>query len=165
MHPSQPAPAAAPRRRIHPASIVLAVAGGLALLGSVFVLIAAAAVATVPAPAVDASTAPAPTVAQAPAVVAEPTVAPTTEAPPAPSSDIVGDGVLLVGSDIKPGRYRANVPTDSYNCYWARLRGTSGGFNDIIANGNGDPGSRMTVTIARTDKAFETNGCGTWRKV
>lgn len=91
--------------------------------------------------------------------------APRTTAPKAPSVDIYDEGVLLVGTDVRPGRYRATVPPDSVNCYWARLKGTSGSLDDVIANGNGEPGERMTVTIARSDKAFETHDCGVWEKI
>jgi hypothetical protein len=41
-----------------------------------------------------------------------------------------------------------------------RLSGTSGDFDDTIANGEG-PG-RLIVTIKSSDKAFETDGCGDW---
>jgi hypothetical protein len=69
-----------------------------------------------------------------------------------------GDGTYTVGVDIAPGTYRTvGAPSD---CYWARLSGTSGSFDDIIANdfANG----WAVVTIAPTDKAFKTDGCGTW---
>ena len=69
---------------------------------------------------------------------------------------VPGDGVSLVGVDITPGTYRATGD----RCYWARLSGTSGEFSDIIANSNG-PG---VVTIAATDKAFESRRCQ-WTKV
>ena len=75
----------------------------------------------------------------------------------------ISDGIYLVPSDVKPGTYTTTVPKDSINCYWARLRGTSGELNDIIANDNAEPGTRIIVTIKKTDKAFSTNGCGTWK--
>jgi hypothetical protein len=81
------------------------------------------------------------------------------------SSSLVPDeGTLVVGTDIKPGTYRATVPSDSLDCYWARLKDTSGNFGSIIANGIVRPGGRVTVTIKKTDGAFETTGCGGWRK-
>jgi hypothetical protein len=70
---------------------------------------------------------------------------------------IPGDGVFLVGDEIAPGEYR----TDSGDCYWARLSGTSGEFEDIIANGNG----AGIVTIAESDHAFESRSCGEWTLV
>lgn len=71
---------------------------------------------------------------------------------------IPGTGILLVGEDIQPGTYRGDG--SSGYCYWARLSGTSGSFDDIIANGN--PGGPTVVTIAESDVAFETSDCGEW---
>lgn len=69
---------------------------------------------------------------------------------------IPGSGVFLVGEDIQPGTYS----TEGSSCYWARLSGVSGDFDDIISNGNLDgPGY---VTIAESDSAFETTRCGEW---
>lgn len=73
-----------------------------------------------------------------------------------------GDGVWLVGADIAPGTYRSLVPASSRNCYWARLSGAAGDFDDILANSNVDSGAQALVTIADGDVAFETAGCGTW---
>jgi hypothetical protein len=81
-----------------------------------------------------------------------------TAKPPPPKAAITADGTYLVGRDIKPGTYRAHA--DDELCYWARLSGTSGDFDDIIANGDG-PGT-LTVTIKSSDKAFETDSCGVW---
>lgn len=83
------------------------------------------------------------------------------EEPAAAAGDTIpGDGVHLVGSDVKPGRYRS---TGNDGCYWARLKGTGGDFEDIIANANVD-GSAV-VSIARSDEAFETTNCNDWKKV
>ena len=70
---------------------------------------------------------------------------------------IPGDGIFLVGDDIAPGEYRSQ----SADCYWARLSGTSGEFEDIIANGNG----AAIVTIAESDYAFESRLCDEWTLV
>jgi hypothetical protein len=80
--------------------------------------------------------------------------------PPPPGAVIRGDGIWLVGSDIQPGTYRNE---NGGQCYWARLSGTSGTFGDIIANGNSS--GQVVVTISPSDKAFETQRCGTWVKV
>lgn len=73
-----------------------------------------------------------------------------------------GPGTQLVGTDVAPGTYRATGPVDG--CYWERLSGTSGEFGDIIANDfTYDPGS--VVTIAASDVAFSSNGCGSWEPV
>ena len=82
-----------------------------------------------------------------------------TAPPPAPAGVMADDGIYLVGTDIKPGTYRNGPEGD---CYWARLRNTNGDLDSIIANNNG---GNQVVTIKRTDKAFETSNCGTWRKV
>lgn len=71
-------------------------------------------------------------------------------------------GTLIVGRDVKAGTYRATVPGDSFGCYWARLKGTSGATGDIITNGLAKAAAHVVVTIAATDKAFESNGCGPW---
>ncbi|GAA2760145.1 hypothetical protein [Actinopolymorpha rutila] len=89
-----------------------------------------------------------------------PTVTVTAK-PAGPSGSIPGDGVFLVGSDIKAGTYRAG--NDSGNCYWARLSGTSGELGDILANDN--PSGPALVTIRSSDKAFSSARCGEWTRV
>ena len=59
---------------------------------------------------------------------------------------------------MKPGTY---VTSGGEGCYWARLKGFGG--HDIIANDLS--AGRARVTISPTDKGFETQGCGDWRKV
>lgn len=84
-------------------------------------------------------------------------------APPVdPRADIGGDGTFVLGEDIEAGQYRTTVPQGSALCYWERLRGLSGDFDDIIANGVADPGDKLTVTLAADDRAFKTQGCGAW---
>jgi hypothetical protein len=97
-------------------------------------------------------------------VTAAGTPSSTTAAAKPDGNHVSTEGTLSVGTDIKAGTYKTTVPADSLNCYWARLKGTSGQLEDIIANGNGKPDALVTVTIKPTDKAFETNGCGTWVK-
>lgn len=86
---------------------------------------------------------------------------PAPTPPPSPPSGPTtpGSGTFAVGTDIAPGTYVA-VGTDG--CYWARLSGFSGDFDDIIANDIGD-GQRV-VTIAAGDVGFESNRCGTWTR-
>ena len=101
----------------------------------------------------------------APAVVeATPTVTvsvPATNEPPGtgPAAAIAADGTWLVGTDIQPGTYRSSSDP---SCYWARLTNTSGDFDAILANGNGE---NQTVTITKSDKAFESVHCAPWTKV
>jgi small nuclear ribonucleoprotein (snRNP)-like protein len=70
-----------------------------------------------------------------------------------------GAGTYLVGVDIAPGTYVARAGS---RCYWARLRAFTGDFNAIIANAN--PRGRTIVTISRSDRGFQSNGCGTWTR-
>ena len=82
-----------------------------------------------------------------------------TAPPPGPAVAIAEDGTWLVGTDIKPGTYRSSSDGD---CYWARLKNTSGDFDAILANGNG---GNQVVTIKKTDKAFESARCAPWTRV
>jgi hypothetical protein len=88
---------------------------------------------------------------------------PTTTATPKPTQPppaTIEQGTWAVPDEVKPGTY---VSDGGEGCYWARLRDLTGGINSIIANG-GNVG-RQRVTILRSDKGFETNECGVWRKV
>lgn len=69
-----------------------------------------------------------------------------------------GDGTYTIGQKVKPGTYRA--PHPSSLCYWARLSGFGGSVDDIMANEN--TSAPAVVTIAPTDKGFQTRGCGEW---
>ena len=75
------------------------------------------------------------------------------------SKSTFGDGMYFVGTDITPGTYRN---TASHGCYYARLSGFENAFDDIIANNYVD--TSALVTIAASDKGFESSGCGTWTK-
>lgn len=77
---------------------------------------------------------------------------------PEDKTSFPGSGTFLVGEDIEPGTYATDG--GSGMCYWARLSGLSGEFDDIITNGI--PDGQGYVTIAATDVAFETTSCGTW---
>jgi hypothetical protein len=57
------------------------------------------------------------------------------------------------------------VPDDSVGCYWARLASTDGTSDALLANGLSQPGAQAVVTIREGDKAFQSQGCGTWTKV
>jgi hypothetical protein len=114
-----------------------------------------------PAPQTVTVTAPAPA-PQTVTVTADPP-SPAAAAAAAPS-DIVGDGVHQVGTDLPAGRYRTDGPSASSvfpNCYYARLKNDSGEFDAIIANGNlQGPGS---VTV-RQGEFLELSGGCTWTK-
>ncbi|UNN05184.1 hypothetical protein [Rhodococcus opacus] len=72
-------------------------------------------------------------------------------------SKITKDGIYLVGKDIEPGTYQTSGGS---GCYWQRSSGTSGDFDDILANGN--ESGQAIVTIAASDVAFTTKRCGSW---
>ena len=82
----------------------------------------------------------------------------------APPNGMFGQGTWRVGSDIEPGLYRTLVEGEGFldSCYWARLSGLTGDFDDIIANDNAT--GAVYVEILPTDLAFES-GCGPWTKV
>ncbi|MQA13107.1 MAG: hypothetical protein GEV09_02770 [Pseudonocardiaceae bacterium] len=93
---------------------------------------------------------------------------PAPEAAPqagAPAEGSIGPGVHVVGTDIEPGSYRTDGPSDPAfpYCYWARLSDTTGDFESIITNGN--PQGPATVTIEPGDGAFDTSGCAAWEPV
>jgi hypothetical protein len=160
--PYTPQPAARPPRKWVLPTIIVITAVTSCAAGA---LVGYAAAKSPTAPAAATTPAPPTTAYVAPPTATTPAAQPTTAKPAPPPPGIHGDGTFLVPSEVRPGRYRATVPADSYGCYWERLKGTSGSFSDIIANGNGEPGARMTVTIGTTDKAFHTEGCGDWAKV
>jgi hypothetical protein len=70
---------------------------------------------------------------------------------------------LVVGTDIQPGTYRTTGPTSGFSmCFWARMRSTAAGLDDVITSGM--PTGPATVTIEPTDKAFSTGGCAEWTR-
>jgi hypothetical protein len=77
--------------------------------------------------------------------------------PLAPSGTTFGNGV----ADRAAGTYRSAGSSDG--CYWARLSGTSGSLDDIIANEFTNDAT--IVTIAASDRAFESTRCSQWRAV
>ena len=83
-------------------------------------------------------------------------LSPITTSPAAP----LGNGTFIVSVDVAAGTWSAPA---ARGCYWARLAGFSGEFGDITANGNSD--GQVIVTIAATDKGFESHRCGTWTKI
>lgn len=79
--------------------------------------------------------------------------------PLAPSGATFGNGIH---TDVSAGTYRSGGTTNS-GCYWARLSGTSGTFEEIITNNNST--GPTLVTIADSDAAFESTRCQTWQAV
>lgn len=74
-----------------------------------------------------------------------------------------GEGMFSVGTDIAPGTYRTSGPAGRLDCYWERLKDTRGGTDSIIANYLGRGSS--TVTIDKSDAAFQTRWCNPWVKI
>src|SRR5262245_290150 len=145
-----------------------AVPFGLALLG----LAACAPLVATPTPAPQPTAPPAvPTAAPPPTrvVVVAPSPTPPPAAPVAPKptaapAPAAQDGTLIVGTDIQPGTYRSRgAASGDQNCYWARLRDFSGATGSVLDVGVG-PGQAV-VTIAPTDKGFQTRNCQPWEKI
>jgi putative cell wall-binding protein len=68
------------------------------------------------------------------------------------------DGTYKVGDDIPAGTYRTRREPDF--CYWERLAGFSGEFEDIKANSFSS--YNQVVTILPDDAGFRTKDCGIW---
>ena len=79
----------------------------------------------------------------------------TTNAGVAPRT--FGDGTWTVDDEVRPGTYRA---TADGSCSWARLRGTSGSPDDILASGISS--GSLLLTIGKHDAAVSSTGCGRW---
>lgn len=76
-----------------------------------------------------------------------------------------GSGTYLVGVDIAPGQYAATGQYDDYmGCYWERLSGTSGDYDEVLANDYTHSG-RVVVTILPSDYAFFSEDCGPWTRI
>lgn len=83
-------------------------------------------------------------------------LSPITQSPTAP----FGGGIYIVGTDIAPGTWQNDGTS---GCYWARLSGFGGTFDEIIANSFSD--TQQIVTISPSDAGFESTSCGTWTKI
>lgn len=136
-------------------------AGPTALVAATGVALAAVAIAL--AGCADAPARPIP--AQRPHVTALPALPPLmAPAPPAAPADHFGDGIYEVLVDIMPGTYRSTGPAPGTkpSCYWARLKDLQGQVTSLLASDYG--AGPNVVTIAPSDKGFETRGCGEWWK-
>lgn len=83
------------------------------------------------------------------------------EIPAPPRTVISRDGTYRVGTDIKPGLYKATGTGDG--CYWETTSGFSGSFDDINNNYFGP--ARTYVQITSADRGFHTSDCGKWTTV
>jgi hypothetical protein len=84
-----------------------------------------------------------------------PTVTVTAK-PAGPSGSIPGDGTYIVGAEVKPGTYKA---PGGELCYWARLDGQGELLDNHLGAG------QAVATIRKTDKGFESSGCGEWKRI
>lgn len=84
------------------------------------------------------------------------------DAGPHEISGPVPAGVWAIGAEVAPGTYTTTAPDDGFGCYWARLSGFSGDFEELITNGNLDPGARGRVEIADGDAGIEFTGACEW---
>ena len=103
------------------------------------------------------STVPGPTVTESVKVPGPETTVTVTAAAPKPKVAF-GEGDMLVGEDIKPGKYKTAEPVGEM-CYWGIYRGGSN-HEDIIQN-NVVTGGTPRVTL-KAGQEFSSNGCGDW---
>lgn len=71
-----------------------------------------------------------------------------------------GEGTFRVGNEIRPGTYKA---PGGDGCYWERLSGFSGDFDDIIVNGGFQ--KNVVVEIQPSDAGFSSSNCGQWTRI
>ena len=106
-----------------------------------------------------------PTITVSGAAQPAPAVTVTVSAKPkAPAmSTMSGDGVFVVGMDIRRGTYHTTGATGGAggDCYYALLSSTS--TNDIIDNNNVT--GPATITVGPGVKAVDTSGCNTWHRI
>lgn len=69
------------------------------------------------------------------------------------------DSVFSVGTDAQAGTYTTTTALST--CVWARLSALTPSATAVLQTGGATSGT-ATVTIASTDVAFFTSGCGTW---
>src|SRR5438874_96037 len=83
------------------------------------------------------------------------------EAPSAAPGDPFGPGTWLVNKEIEPGLWQNS--DSSEGCRWTRLSSLDGTPSAITATGSGT--SIITIEIVKSDRAFDSWGCGTWTRV
>lgn len=75
-------------------------------------------------------------------------------------ADTISDGIHEVGVDVEAGQYKTTVPEGEF-CYWERSRGD--GISDSTSRYKEGP-ARQSVTLKKGE-TFETEDCGTWKRV
>ena len=71
-----------------------------------------------------------------------------------------GDGIYRIHSKLAPGTYTIGAPEDASSCEWERLGNLQNADDQVLESGTWSDG--LQVTIASSDVAFYTSGCGTW---
>lgn len=115
------------------------------------------------------ATTPDPTPAETTPSADPPTTAPTTRLTTPPATKpaaaapvrISGDDIVLVGTDVPAGTYRATTKVDPEDgCYWEKSKDAEG--DDIIDNANVS-GGRPQVTLKK-GQWFTSEDCPDWTK-
>lgn len=100
------------------------------------------------------------------APVSTPTAAPARKPVPQKTNrpDSIGQGMWLVGEDVKPGKYRTAGAEGGVMmlCYWhtAKTDGDEAIIDQGMVNDVDEPG-RVTL---KAGQYFKTNGCKPWIK-
>lgn len=79
----------------------------------------------------------------------------------------IGPGEWLVGTDVQPGTYRSDGPTEPGGyCMWSRKDAAgTGPLDNIIASDGSYDAGQMLVTIEASDVVFQTRGCAPFQPV
>jgi hypothetical protein len=78
------------------------------------------------------------------------------------SPSMSGDGLFVVGLDIRPGVYRTDGPVKGRSGYYALLASTN--TSDIINNHN-LAGGPATITVTADVRAVEVSDCQPWHRL
>jgi hypothetical protein len=94
-------------------------------------------------------------------VTAGPTAPKQAALKTAPKSMMSGNGVFVVGLDIRPGTYHTTGAVGGVNCYYALLSSTN--TSDIVDNNNVT--GPATIKVGPDIKAVQISGCNPWRRI
>jgi len=99
---------------------------------------------------------PVPAETEPPPATEPPPSATPIPASPTPIVGLVGVGTHVVGEDLEAGIYMGMAGDDLFgSCYWERLSGLSGEFDDVIANDNAV--GLFYIEVKATDVALSTD--------
>lgn len=78
------------------------------------------------------------------------------------SPDMIQEGTWIVGTDVKPGKYKTLGAADSQipMCYWDVRTGSETG--EIIAQGVKDKANAQGLVTLKKGQYFTTSGCSDW---